>query len=816
MVYLVLEMSSLSKYVVIHAHFYQPSREDPWLFEIPQEESAYPYHDWNERITEECYRPNALIPIIDSEGRVIDVINNYSWISFNVGPTLLKWLQEKAPDVYEAVVEADHISRSRFSGHGSAIAQVYNHMIMPLASREDKYVAAYWGIEVFKEAFGRLPEGMWLPETAVDDETLDVLAELGIKFTVLAPHQAREVRGPDGVWVDVSGGRIDTRQPYIYKTSSGRSIVLFFYDARLSHGVAFGDLLSNGDIFAKNILKAFSNSGDVELVTIATDGETYGHHKKYGHLALAYALRDLNAKKLARITNFGEFLELNPPRQEVKIFEKTSWSCVHGIERWRGNCGCRIDVNRAWSQEWRKPLRNSMDWLLNEVKGVFFREAREVFIDPLNALLNYASFMGKPEESVTNYLSKLIKIPVTKDIMIRALKLLEMMRHAYLALSSDGWFFDDISNIESIQVMKHAARSMQLAEELAGVFLEPTYLKFLEDARSNIQDLGNGAEIYERYVKKAFVDFHDVCILHSMLNLNNNSPERVRRVFGYLIEDLGSESHVLGSLKYSFGKARITFLATLESRECVHYSHSINGRVLIGASTSPEGLDLRGLHNTLRDYVSDNDFTGLEKFVLQSFSKVRSFSELRRDFQNVIISSYFNNLLDRVHGRVKEILTTNYSIARSAVLSRAPFLDYFKEFIKLYVTYELRELLNKQLLDPSNLSDVLTMIKEFGVELPTVVSELDTGISNQLRSLVKDLNNLSVLKNAEKSVSVLKNLISASALRNLWKTRATVCLLMRKYGDSLRERVEERDEMAVEVLTILKELSDILDVKCLE
>lgn len=280
-------------------------------------------------------------------------------------------------------------------------------------------------------------------------------------------------------------------------------------------------------------------------------------------------------------------------------------------------------------------------------------------------------------------------------------------------------------------------------------------------------------------MKKAFVDFHDVCILYSMLNLNNNSSERVRRVFGYLIEDLGSESHVLGSLKYSFGKARVTFLATLESRECVHYSHSISGRVLIGASTPPEGLDLRAMHNTLRDYVSNNDFTELEKFIFRSFSKVRSFSELRRDFQNVIISSYFSNLLDRVHEKVKEILTTNYSIARSAVLSRAPFLDYFKEFIKLYVTYELRELLNKRLLDSSNLSDVLTMIKEFGVELPNVLSELDIGISNQLRSLVKDLNNLSVLENAEKSVSVLKDFMSASVARNLWRTRATVCLLMK-------------------------------------
>lgn len=804
----------MSRYVVIHAHFYQPSREDPWLFDVSYEESAYPYHDWNERITEECYRPNASIPIVDREGHVVDLVNNYSWVSFNVGPTLLRWLEEKAPDVYEAILEADRISRNRFSGHGSAMTQVYNHMIMPLASREDKYVAAYWGVKAFKEAFGRLPEGMWLPETAVDDESLDVLAELGIKFTVLAPHQAQAVKGPDGVWTDVSGGRIDTRRPYVYKTSSGRSIVLFFYDSRLSHGVAFGDLLSNGDVFAKNILKAFSGVSEAELVTIAADGETYGHHKKYGHLALAYALRTLSEGGLARVTNFGEFLEISPPRWEVKIAEKTSWSCAHGVERWRSNCGCRIDLSRTWSQEWRRPLREAMDWLASEVKKVFFKEAGEIFTDPLGALLNYVSVIGKPEEVVNEYLSRFVKVPLTREVRSRALKLLEMMRHAYLMFSSDGWFFDDISNIESVQVMKHAARTIQLARELSGMDLETNYLRFLKDAKSNVPHLKDGANVYESYVRSSIVDFHDVCVLYSMLVLSPNHSEGTRRVFGYVIEDLGGESHVSGGSRSFFGKARVTYLATLESFECVYYSYSINGRVLAGASAPAGELNFEAARDVLRNYVDVGEFGELEKYASRHFSRFRNFSDLRRDFQLVIINDYFSNLLSRVHERVKEILSTNYSIVKSSILSKAPFLNYFKEFIKLYVTYELRELLSNPFLDPSYLSDVLATIKEFGVELPNMMDELDSGISSQLFQLIRDLDGLDVLRRTRECVMILKEFTGLTILRDFWKTRAAVCLLMRKYGDSLKENAERGNVKARETLSILNELSEVLDVRC--
>jgi len=234
----------MDRYLCIHCHFYQPPRENPWLESIELQESAYPYHDWNERITAECYEPNAASRILTTDNRIIRIVNNYSRISFNVGPTLLSWMANRAPETYQAILDADRESQQRFSGHGSAIAQVYNHMIMPLANRRDKQTQVFWGIRDFESRFNRAPEGMWLAETAVDIETLEVLAANGIQFTILAPSQARhERRVTTTKFKNVEGGKIDPTRPYVCNLPSGRSINLFFYDGPISRAVAFEGLL---------------------------------------------------------------------------------------------------------------------------------------------------------------------------------------------------------------------------------------------------------------------------------------------------------------------------------------------------------------------------------------------------------------------------------------------------------------------------------------------------------------------------------------------------------------------------------------------
>ena len=372
------------RYVCVHGHFYQPPRENPSLEAIELQDSAYPYHDWNERITAECYAPNATSRVLDNEQRILQLVNNYGLMSFNFGPTLLSWLEAKAPRVYEALREADRLSAQKFGGHGSAVAQVYNHMILPLANRRDKATQVKWGIADFEHRFKRKPEGMWLAETAVDTETLEVLAENGILYTILAPRQARRVRRKGGrSWKDVTGDRIDPSRAYQVNLPSKKSISVFFYDGPISQGVAFEGLLNDGRRFADRLMSGFSDARDwPQLSHIATDGESYGHHHRFGEMALTYALQHIDTGEQAELTNYGQFLERYPPDHFVEIVENSSWSCIHGVERWRSNCGCNSGGHGDWSQEWRGPLRAALDWLRDALNPIFEERGKMLLKDP--------------------------------------------------------------------------------------------------------------------------------------------------------------------------------------------------------------------------------------------------------------------------------------------------------------------------------------------------------------------------------------------------------------------------------------------------
>ncbi|HKB85581.1 MAG TPA: DUF3536 domain-containing protein, partial [Ignavibacteriaceae bacterium] len=366
----------MNRFICIHGHFYQPPRENPWLEEIEVQDSAHPYRDWNERINAECYNPNTASRILGGNKNIIDIINNYSKISFNFGPTVLSWIQLHAPDVYSRILEADEKSREYYSGHGSAIAQVYNHIIMPLANERDRRTEVIWGIADFKSRFGREPEGMWLSETAVDTLTLEILAEYGIKFTILAPSQARAVKEINSKeWIDVSDSSIDPKRAYICSLPSGNSISLFFYDGPISQEIAFGDLLNNGSNLLERLEGTYRNDDDIQLAHIATDGETYGHHQKHGDMALAYFLHLVEERNDISLTIYGEFLEKNPPQWEVQIIDNTSWSCVHGVERWKSDCGCNTGMHPGWNQQWRSPLRESLDWLREKMIDIYEKEA---------------------------------------------------------------------------------------------------------------------------------------------------------------------------------------------------------------------------------------------------------------------------------------------------------------------------------------------------------------------------------------------------------------------------------------------------------
>ena len=473
---------------------------------IEEQESAAPDHDWNVRITSECYAPNAQTQILNNHEQAIHTVNNYSQISFNFGPTLLSWMEKSFPETYNAILEADQRSMKRFSGHGAAIAQAYNHMIMPLANDRDKQSQVIWGIKDFEYRFKRKPEGMWLPETAVDTATLEVLAEHGITFTILAPNQVESVAQiGSNEWEDVADGAIDTQLSYLCRLPSGRDINVFFYNGHLSNEVAFGEMLKNGVDFAKVLIKQFPRPlGRKRLVHVANDGETYGHHHAFGNMALAYMLYYIETNRLAKVTIYGEFLAKNPPEFEVKIMEDTSWSCFHGVERWKANCGCHLDNEKKWQQEWRKYLRETLDWLRDQLAPVYEQSMSAYYDDPWQMRNNYINVLLDPsEENFTNIIWSAARQELSTEEKARIKSLLEMQHNAMLMYTSCGWFFDDISGLESTQILRYAARAMQLAKKVGESDLEEEFVNRLASAESNIPEMKNGRTIYDRFVKSA-------------------------------------------------------------------------------------------------------------------------------------------------------------------------------------------------------------------------------------------------------------------------------------------------------------------------
>jgi alpha-amylase/alpha-mannosidase (GH57 family) len=465
--------------IVIHGHFYQPPREDPWLNEVLAEPSAAPFHDWNQRIERECYRAvvAARLYAPPPDGRITGIVNTLTSISFDFGPTLLEWLEREAPDTYAAVLEADRQSRGRHDGHGNAIAMPYHHTILPLATRRDKVTEVRWGIADFRRRFQRDPAGLWLPETAVDAETLDVLAAEGIAFTILAPHQV--VRVPDG------------GLPGSYRTPSGRSIALFTYDGAISHDVAFGSLLKDAAKWAERLLAAGQGGSRARLVAVATDGETFGHHHRFGEVALAWLLRELEHRRGVRVENFAAFLARHPPQQEVELVAPTSWSCPHGVERWRADCGCRIAPERPTQQRWRAPLREGLDWLAAELHARFEREGAEPLGDVWAARDAYGAVVGSDAVSSGPFAAA----------PPRARELLELERNALRMFTSCGWFFDDIAGIEAVQILRYAARAIELAGADAPR-LEAGLLERLARAESNAPGVGSGREVYVERAKR--------------------------------------------------------------------------------------------------------------------------------------------------------------------------------------------------------------------------------------------------------------------------------------------------------------------------
>ncbi|GAB6037460.1 DUF3536 domain-containing protein [Fundidesulfovibrio butyratiphilus] len=487
----------MSKHLCIHGHFYQPPREDPWLGLILPEGSAAPQINWNQRICRESYAPISRARRLDSQGRIAEIMNLYEWISFNAGPTMMNWLAQAEPETCRRMVEADRASLDRL-GHGNAMAQVYHHQIMPLATELDKELEVAWAVDDFVARFGSAPEGMWLAEAAVDIPSLEVLARHGVIFTVLAPGQARQVAPLDGgSWTDAHPDSLDITQPYRVSLPSGRPMSVFFYDGPLSQAVAFEGLLSDGSNFFRRIADA-ARPG---LTSLATDGETYGHHFTFGEMALAYVLDQ--ARQGARgltLTNFAAYLAAHPPTRQVRLHEPSSWSCAHGVERWRSDCGCTSGGHAGWRQTWRGPLRQALQGVKSGVDQHFFRRGATVFTDPMKALIGYGKVLAKlcDQES---FEAAHLRPGLGATERTVAWKLLAMQQWGLASMASCAWFFDEIARIEPINAMTYALRSMELAQATGAPDLEGPMLAALKDAPSNLPEYGDGRTIFNTLVR---------------------------------------------------------------------------------------------------------------------------------------------------------------------------------------------------------------------------------------------------------------------------------------------------------------------------
>lgn len=686
-------MQKQNRFLCIHAHFYQPPRENPWLEEIEVQDSAYPYHDWNERVTAECYATNLAARIQDSSNRITRIVNNYAQISFNFGPTLLSWAKLHAPDVYQGVLDADKLSAKRFSGHGSAIAQAHNHMILPLANRRDKETQVKWGIADFESRFGRRPEAVWLPETAVDLETLEALAAEGVSYTILAPRQAKAVRSA-GVeaWTDVSGGKIDPSRAYVCPLPSGRKINLFFYDGPVSQAVAFEQLLSNGEKFATRLNGGFSDARTwPQLMHIATDGETYGHHHRYGEMALAYALDYMESNNLARVTNYGEFLELFPPIYEVQILENTSWSCVHGVERWRSNCGCNSGRS-GWNQEWRMPLRSALDWLRDRAAAIFEELGGELLKDPWDARNQYIELVLDRSEATRQHFGvRHFKRSLNPSEQVEVWMLMEMQRHAMMMYTSCGWFFDELSGIETVQVIQYAARVVQLAELLQGDHIEAPFLEKLRAAKSNVPEQGDGEKIYLNTVKPTIVDLEKVAAHYSISSLFAPYGPQTR-IFCYEVARLDYQTRETGKLRMALGKANFKSSVTKYSEPLTFWA------IHLGDHNVAAGV---------RVFDSESSYDALVADILDSFSRIEIAEVVR--------------LLDRGFGG------RTYSL-------RSLFRDEQRRILHLIIGSTLTEAENAYLHLYENHAALMRFISTLGTAMP---GEFRTAIEFALNSLLR-------------------------------------------------------------------------------
>jgi alpha-amylase/alpha-mannosidase (GH57 family) len=804
-----------NKYICIHGHFYQPPRENAWLEVIEPQESATPFHDWNERINFECYATNAVARILDSENRIVDILNNYCRMSFNFGPTLLAWMEKADPDTYKLVQKADKKGQKHFSGFGSAVAQAHSHLILPLANYNDKVTQVYWGLKDFEHRFGRMPEGMWLSETAINTETLEVLADYGVKYTILAPRQAKAFRkkGSEN-WETIHNESVDTRRPYVCKLPSGKSISLFFYNGNVSQAVAFEGLLNSGKAFAQRLLNAFDTTNDEpELVHIATDGESYGHHHRLGEMALADCLNFIEEKSFAKLTNYAEYLEMFPPQYEVQIHENSSWSCVHGVERWRADCGCNGGSGYGkWNQKWRGPLRFALNWLRDQLIPVFEAEASKYVSDVWQVRNEYITILlDRSEDNFDVFVKKYALRELTKREKVHLFRLLEMQRNAILMFTSCGWFFDEISGLETTQILQYACRAIHYGKQVADIDLEEEFIFRLSQAPSNLELFGNGAGVYEKNVKPAHVDLMRVGMHYAASSLFEKYPETLE-FFNYVATSEFFERIEAGNQILAIGRTTVRSKITHSEKHfsfAVLYLGQLNiiGNISLNmeqslfdemyARTSKAFKEVN-----LADVIgSMQEYFGPEKFTIWQLFK--------EEKQKIINQITEKNLLS-VEASFRKIYENNYQLMNGLLVSGVAVPDAYKSAIQYVLNSDLKNFFKGDSLEINQLNKTLNEFQKWNINF-TDENAFKLAASERIFDEIKKIDKIGLPLSRVQALNEVLSILNQMKIKpNVWKSQTLYFDMLSQFESRLRMYPSP------EWKQVFLKLGDLLNVKTIQ
>ena len=803
----------------MHGHFYQPPRENPWLETVEVQSSASPFHDWNERITAECYAPNGASRITNKQGQITRILNNYGRMSYNFGPTLLSWLEVFAARTYRTIVAADKASAERFGGHGSALAQVYNHMIMPLASPRDARTQIRWGIADFEHRFGRKPEGMWLAETAVSRAVLDLMAQEGIKFTILAPNQCARVRpfpadqdrsteaatgsegraldaavdaalrgegGAGGAWTETPNASVDPTQPYLIRLEEGRRMAVFFYDGPTSRAIAFEGLLNSGEEFGRRLLTSVRSSPPrdgagarkARLAHVATDGESYGHHHRHGEMALSYAMHWIEEQSMARLTNYGEFLELFPPTWEAQVVENSSWSCFHGVERWRSDCGCN-GGKAGWNQAWRGPLREGLDLLRDRIAPL-----AECLATPLLKNLWAARdayirvVLDRSRGSVDRFLEEHAQHVLTPAERVTVLELLELQRHAQLMYTSCGWFFDDISGIETVQIIAYAGRVLQLAATLFGKdgeALEEDFLQVLARAKSNVPEHGDGSRVYRKWVRSARIDLEHVGAHYAISSMFRSYPD-AGQIFCFDVHRHSYDVLTSGRGRVGIGRARLRSQITGETEEiCFAVLHlgDQNLSAAVKGFTPAMEKDWDEFNENARVAIRRANLPELIRLIDGFFgSTTYSLTSLFADEQHRILKSILNQTLTEVEDSLMRIYEEHATLLHFLGESNVPAPPALALTAGFAINASLRRALETDDYDAAEVARLLRRAEMDNVKLDTaMLSYAADGRMKRAMIALEAAAQTQRMNIMAEALAVAESLRTLPAPSNLWQAQ---------------------------------------------